>query len=382
MDNYQCVEIQSKTLLRKHKTIDSWFISRFGLNAYRGCLHNCAYCDGRAEKYRVAWRFNYGEFGKEISIKLNATEILERELDPSRKRIPLRKGFIMIGSGVGDAYQQVEKQYRLTRKLLQTIKKYNFPLHILTKSDTVLDDLDILREINHQTKAMVSFSFSSVNEKNSVLFEPGAAAPAKRLQAIDILRNNGISSGAYLMPVIPYITDNLENIEESFKQIKNAGGQYVISGSMTLKTGKQKQYFDEIIAKHFPNLVQAYNKTYDGNEWGNPYPAYTEKIYDIFNQAAAKYQMPKRIPAKIFNDTIDRTDLVVVILDQLDFLLKTKGENSPYGFAARSISQLKDPIGSYLHGLMTIKGVGPVTEKLIMEILRTGTCQYYEKNLF
>ena len=78
-------EVEAKSILRKHKRIDSWFISHYGMNLYRGCLHNCAYCDGRAEKYYVE-----GEFGKDVVVKTNALEVLNRELDPKRKRIPLK----------------------------------------------------------------------------------------------------------------------------------------------------------------------------------------------------------------------------------------------------------------------------------------------------
>lgn len=74
------------------------------MNIYRGCEHDCTYCDGRAEKYQVE-----GEFGQHITVKTNAAELLERELEPTRKRKPMIKGFIGLGGGVGDSYQPVEK---------------------------------------------------------------------------------------------------------------------------------------------------------------------------------------------------------------------------------------------------------------------------------
>jgi len=95
-------EIEAKSILRKHKKIDSWFISHYGMNLYRGCSHNCAYCDGRSEGYYVD-----GEFGEDVTAKVNAIEVLRRELDPKRKRIPLKRSFIMVGGGVGDSYQPI-----------------------------------------------------------------------------------------------------------------------------------------------------------------------------------------------------------------------------------------------------------------------------------
>lgn len=107
-------EIEAKSILRKHKKIDSWFISYYGMSLYRGCAHNCVYCDGRSEGYYVN-----GEFGKDVEVKVNAIDILRRELDPRRKRTPLKRSFIMVGGGVGDSYQPIEKKYELTRNALQ-----------------------------------------------------------------------------------------------------------------------------------------------------------------------------------------------------------------------------------------------------------------------
>ena len=93
-------EIQARTLLRKQKKIDSWFIAPYGMNIYRGCQHNCIYCDGRFEKYRIK-----GDFGRDIEVKINAHEILQRELNPERKRKPMKRGFVFIGGGVSDSFQ-------------------------------------------------------------------------------------------------------------------------------------------------------------------------------------------------------------------------------------------------------------------------------------
>lgn len=96
------------------------------MNPYRGCTHNCAYCDGRDSKYNVE-----GDFGKDVHVKTNAVQLLEKELSPKGKRRSLKKTFILPGGGVGDLYQPADEKYQLGRKILQTIYKYNFPLHIL-----------------------------------------------------------------------------------------------------------------------------------------------------------------------------------------------------------------------------------------------------------
>ena len=114
-------EIKAKTILRKHKRIDSWFISQYGMNFYRGCAHNCTYCDGRAESYYVE-----GEFGNDIWVKVNAIDILRKELDPRRKRVPFRPCFMMLGGGVGDSYQPIENKYKISRRALNFLSQTTY----------------------------------------------------------------------------------------------------------------------------------------------------------------------------------------------------------------------------------------------------------------
>jgi len=206
-------EIEAKSILRKHKKIDSWFISHYGMNLYRGCIHNCVYCDGRSEGYYVD-----GEFGRDVAVKVNAIEILRKELDPKRKRIPFRRSFIMVGGGVGDSYQPIEKKYQLTRKALQLVSEYDFPVHMLTKSTLIKRDIDILKKINEQSRAIVSFSFSSADDEISDIFEPGVPSPAERLETIAFFKDEGIACGMFLLPVIPFITDTAELMEETVKK--------------------------------------------------------------------------------------------------------------------------------------------------------------------
>ena len=172
-------EINAKSILRKHKKIDSWFITRYGMNLYRGCTHNCVYCDGRAEGYYVD-----GEFGEDVAVKINAIELLRKELDPQRKRVPFKRSYIGLGGGVGDSYQPVEKKYQFSRQALQLLYEFKHPVHILTKSTLVKRDIDIIKKINEQNRAIVSISFSSADDEISAIFEPGVPPPSERLKTI------------------------------------------------------------------------------------------------------------------------------------------------------------------------------------------------------
>jgi len=369
-------EIEAKSILRKHKKIDSWFISHYGMNLYRGCTHNCVYCDGRSEGYYVD-----GEFGKDVAVKTNAIEILRRELDPKRKRTPLKRSYIMLGGGVGDSYQPAEKTYQLTRKALQLICEHNFPVHMLTKSTLIERDIDILKKINEKNRAIVSFSFSSVDERISAIFEPGVPSPTERLKTLAFFKNEGITCGMFLLPVIPFVTDTEKLIEDAIRKANEVDIDFIIFGGMTLKDGKQKDYFFNVLKNYYPNLIPEYQKIYIGNKWGQASGEYYYSLNLRFRKIAKKYGIPIRIPPTLYKDILSENDLVIVMLEHLDYLLKLEGKSSPFGRAAYSISQLKTPLSTMKGELRKLKGVGRTTEGIILEILETGSSSYCEKLL-
>jgi len=369
-------EIQARSLIRNYKKIDSWFISRYGMNLYRGCQHNCVYCDGRNEKYQVS-----GEFGNEIDVKVNAIELIKKEMNLNRRHKFYQNGFIMVGGGVGDSYQPAEKTYELTRNVLAFIESVRLPVHILTKSTLVERDIDLLHQINKNSKALISVSFSSTNDDISSVFEPRVPPPSERLQTITKLKQEGFSCGMFLLPVIPFITDTADVMKQTIKDAAEAGVDYIIFGGMTLKTGKQKKFFYEIIKKHFPEILPNYEMIYMENKWGNASESYYHSINQTFQHIIKHYRIPKRIPSRLFNDVVSDHDRVIIILDQLHYLLQLHGKRSPYGFAAYKISRLDHDITTMKNKLQSIKGVGRVTEKIILEILETETSSYYEKML-
>jgi DNA repair photolyase len=369
-------EIEAKSILRKHKKIDSWFISRYGMNLYRGCSHNCIYCDGRSEGYYVD-----GEFGENVTVKVNAVDILRRELDPQRKRTPLKRSYIMLGGGVGDSYQPVEGKYQLTRQALQLVYDYGYPVHMLTKSVLIKRDIDILKKINEQSRAIISFSFSSVDDTLSAIFEPGVPLPSERLKALAFFKSEGLACGMFLLPVIPFITDTTALMEETVSKACEAGVDFIIFGGMTLKDGKQKDYFLDTVKTHYPELMTKYQNLYPGNRWGEARAEYYQSLNAEFNRIAKKYRIPQRVPPALYRDILSENDLVVVILEHLDYLLKMEGEKSPFGYAAYSISQQSEPLSMMKGELHRIKGVGKTVEDIVLEILGTGSSSYYEQLL-
>jgi DNA repair photolyase len=370
------IEKQAKSILLKRKRIDSWFVSRYGMNLYRGCMHNCVYCDGRAEGYYVS-----GEFGQDVEVKVNAAELLDKALNPKRKRIPLRPSYIMLGGGVGDCYQPLEEKYQLARQVLEVIEHYKFPVHVLTKSSLVERDLDLLKRINQQARVIVSMSFSSVSDEVSRVFEPGCSLPSRRLKTLALMKEQGFATGIFLMPVIPFVTDSIEMIDASLRQAKQAKVDFVNFSGMTLKHGRQRDYFMRVLDQHYPELVTQYDIIYTKDKWGRASSDYYRALSEVFSLVAKKYKINSRIPPRLYQNLLDQNDLVVVILESLDSLLRQQGRDSPYGYAAYSVSQLKQPISTIRHQLRRLKGVGQTTERIIKEILDTKTSSYLESLL-
>ncbi|MCK4233052.1 hypothetical protein KAX75_01370, partial [candidate division WOR-3 bacterium] len=136
-----------------------------------------------------------------------------------------------------------------------------------------------------------------------------------------------------------------------------------------------------VLKKHYPKLTHEYENIYTQNKWGEATGKYYSLINRRFFGIAKKYKIPRRIPISFFKDILSENDLVIVILEQLDYFLKTEGRNSPYGYAAYTISKLREPLSTMKGDLQKLKGVGRTTERIILEILETGSSSYYKKML-
>jgi DNA repair photolyase len=305
---------------------------------------------------------------------------LERELSPKGKRKPLKKAFIFPGGGVGDLYQPPEKKYMIGKRILQTIYKYNFPVHILTKSTLVKRDTEIISAINKKSKAIVSSSFSSVDEDISKIFEPGVPSPAERLEMLQEFKQNGITTGMYLLPVIPFITDGYDFIDRTFRAAKEIDADFILYGGMTLKPGPQKNYFLNVIKRNYPSKSEYIQRAYgDNHSYGQARTAYYKKIDHSFAKAAKKYKIPTRIPLKFFREIVNINDLIVIIFEHIDHYRKLKGEKSRYGYAAYQISQIDVPLTERRIDPKSLNGLEPYHLNAIDEIIETGTCKIYEQ---
>jgi DNA repair photolyase len=250
-------------------------------------------------------------------------------------------------------------------------------VHVLTKSTLVERDLEIIELINQRNKAIVSFSFSSTNDEISAVFEPQVPPPSERLKTLAFFKRKGVACGMFLLPVIPFITDTPEMIAEALRRAHEIGVDFVIFGGMTLKNGRQEEYFSSVLRDNHLELLARYKQIYRENKWGQASEEYYNTVNSIFNEMSKKYKIARRIPPALYNNILSENDLVVVMLEHLDYFLRLEGKRSNFGCAAHSISKLNRPLSTMKKTLREIKGVGEKTEKIILEILETKNSAYY-----
>lgn len=241
-------EIRAKTLLIACKDPDSWFGVRYRFNIYRGCQHQCIYCDSRSECYGIE---NFAD----IQVKVNAIELLEHEL--ARKR-----QVALIGTGaMSDPYTPAESLYNLTGRSLQVLARRHFGVHIMTKSDLVLRDVEILSEIA-RLYCSVAFSIDTTDDVLALKLEPGASLPSARFRAMEILAKRGIRTGVALMPVLPYLEDNETNVIAIVRRAAESGASFLLPWfGLSMRAG-QREYFYLKLDELFPGLRQKYQQRY------------------------------------------------------------------------------------------------------------------------
>jgi len=234
-------EIEAKGILNHVRVVDEWFGLSYNINLYRGCEHQCIYCDTRSTCYQIE------NFDEEVLIKVNALSLLEDAL-PRKRRV----GMIGFGS-MNDPYTYAEKRFKLTSGALAIVAKYRFPVHIITKSDMVLKDLEVLKCIN-QVKARVSFTITTTDDSLAKVLEPGAPSPSRRLKAMEELSDCGIETGVVMMPILPFIEDTPENIKSIVKAAACHGANYIIPAfGMSIREGQRAHYYEKLDV-HFPGL--------------------------------------------------------------------------------------------------------------------------------
>lgn len=261
--------VSVKTMMGRTKD-SRWFGIDYNMNIYRGCNHGCIYCDSRSDCYHVE------DFDR-VRAKADCLNILEQEL--SKKR-----GTGVIGTGaMSDPYNAFEGEYKLTRGALELIQKYEFGVAIATKSPLICRDIDVLSQIQKHSPVLAKITITAATDELSQKIETNVAPSSKRFEAIRRLREGGIHTGILLMPVLPFLEDQPDQILSIVEQGALAGAQFIYPGfGVTLRQNQRDHYY-KALDKTFPGLRKQYEATF-----GDAYSCQArnaKELYGLFAKA-------------------------------------------------------------------------------------------------
>jgi DNA repair photolyase len=338
------------------------------------------------------------DFLSKIEVKVNAPKILRKELDKlySKKQktifdfsdyyVDPKRPIIGLSGGVSDSYQQAEKKYRIMRQILEVLLEYEYPVFLLTKSDLVLRDIELLEEINKKAFANVCFSITQTDEETRRKYEPYSSTTWERLDALKELRKAGIKGGIMAMPIIPYISDSLENMRQLIKDARRVNSEFVLFAGMTLKPGRQKKFFLETVARYNPEKLSLIEEIYRlDNRYGQPdYTKLPVNVLTVGHHVCKLEGMsPRSLRHKCPNE-FDANHLVLqVLLDSIFWMTTILGYGRSkwshiYELAIRVEKGMPDLKNSYKNCVLD-ELVGSRLTPMIREILQTGTCTLYEE---
>ncbi len=267
--------IPAKTIITKTKN-GEWFGTDYNMNIYKGCCHGCIYCDSRSECYHIE------DFDK-VRAKENALQIIRDDL-----RRKVKKGVIGTGA-MSDPYNPFEKELCLTRHALELINVFEFGVAIATKSPLLTRDIDILMDIREHSPVLCKVTITTADDELAAKLEPGAAVSSKRFEVLSSLRENGIFAGILLMPVLPFLEDNEENILNIVHRAAQCSVNFIYPAFGVTLRQNQRDYYYQKLNELFPedNLVGKYRKQY--GEYYECRSPRSSRLYSVFAEECEKY---------------------------------------------------------------------------------------------
>ncbi|UTY60810.1 PA0069 family radical SAM protein [Massilia sp. erpn] len=238
-------EETARTILSRNQSPDIPF--NVSLNPYRGCEHGCIYCFARPSHSYLGLSPGL-DFESRLFAKVNAPELLRSELaKPSYVADPIALGVNT------DAYQPCERDYKLTRRVLEVLQECEHPVGLITKSALIERDIDILGAMAQKNLAAASITITTLDPKIARTLEPRAAAPARRLRTIKTLSEAGIPVGVSIAPIIPFVTEpDIERVLEAARDAGAIMGSYIV----LRLPWEVNPLFQQWLEAHFPDRAQ------------------------------------------------------------------------------------------------------------------------------
>lgn len=265
-------ELESKSALNKLKRRIPY---GWDLNIYRGCEHGCKYC------YAIYSHdyLNEENYFDVVYYKKDILQNLERELSSSN----WKREIVNIG-GVTDSYQPIEEKLKIMPEVLKLMIKYKTPIIISTKSNLILRDIDLIRQLSNLTYVNVAFTITTLDEKIREKIEPYGSKTIDRFKALnEFKKTTNASVGVHLMPIIPYLTDNYNNLKEIYRISGKIKVDYVLPGTLYLK-GKTKPYFLNFVRNYDINIYNKINNLYEKNSDRHNYKDGLYRVIDKFKK--------------------------------------------------------------------------------------------------
>jgi DNA repair photolyase len=256
------------------------------INPYRGCEFACKYCYARYTHEFMEMRDGV-DFERKIYVKQQAAWLLRQDL----KKVK-RGEEIAIGTAT-DPYQPAEKRFEVTRSILEEFAMHRgFEIGIVTKSDLVLRDIEVLRRISEQNELFVNLTVTTLNAKLARILEPRAPRPDLRMKAVEELNRAGVRAGVICAPVVPGITDSPSALDAVVNATKEAGGKYIYANPLFLKPCSAS-IFLPFLEREFPALVEEYRKRYADKAFVSK--AYAKRISELMASLRQKHGIIREI---------------------------------------------------------------------------------------
>jgi len=279
------------------------------INPYRGCEFGCRYCYARYTHEFMEMRDGL-DFEQKIYVKQHAASLLRHEL----RRVKPGEA-IALGTAT-DPYQPAERRYEVTRSILEEFARPRpeapgFELGIVTKSDLIVRDLDLLREVSGANKLSVHITVTTLDADLARILEPRAPRPDLRLDAVRILSRAGLRVGVSCCPVLPGMTDSPKDLEAVVRAAADAGADYVFANPLFLKPCSAA-IFLPFLEQNFPHLVENYRQRYRDRAFLPP--AYARRLSDLVKSLRAKYRIARhhdrpayatKCPMPLFDQQMD-----------------------------------------------------------------------------
>ena len=264
------------------------------INPYRGCEFACKYCYARYTHEFMEMRDGL-DFERKIYVKQQTAWLLRQELKQVK-----RGEQIAIGTAT-DPYQPAEKRFEITRSILEELALHHgLEIGIVTKSDLVVRDIDLLLRVAQHNALSISLTVTTLSTKLARILEPRAPRPDLRLQALATLSKAGLNAGVICAPVLPGITDSPAALDKLVQATKEAGGKYISANTLFLKPCSAS-IFLPFLEKEFPDLVEDYRKRYADHAFVSK--AYSKRLSDLMSSLRKKHGIIRERPASLLSAT-------------------------------------------------------------------------------